>query len=347
MHMSDALISPAVGGSFWVLSAGLIGWCGRRLRAFGDDRTLPMMGVMAAFVFAAQMINFTIPLTGSSGHLGGGLLLAIVLGPYAAFLAITSVLVVQALFFMDGGLLALGCNIFNLGVAPCCIAWPLIYKPLAAGQRTGARAYAAALLAAIVSLQIGALGVVLQTTGSGISALPFGRFLLLMLPVHLAIGVVEGFVTAAVIAFVFQARPQALYEVAAGGRPAGQSLKSVYAGLLAAAAITGMAVSWFASRHPDGLEWSIARVSGQEELETPAGGVHETLARIQEQTAFLPDYAIPVTAERAAEAVSETADAAAWPNVDIGTSLSGLAGGAMTLALAGLIAYGARKRETS
>ena len=110
MHMADALVSPAVGGAFWAAAAGTIAYCSARVRKDLDDRKVPLMGVLGAFVFAAQMINFTIPATGSSGHLGGGLLLAIVLGPSAAYLTIASVLMIQALFFADGGLLALGCK---------------------------------------------------------------------------------------------------------------------------------------------------------------------------------------------------------------------------------------------
>jgi cobalt/nickel transport system permease protein len=131
MHMADALVSPAVGGVFWAAAAGTIAFCSARVRKGLDDRKVPLMGVLGAFVFAAQMINFTIPATGSSGHLGGGLLLAILLGPSAAYLTIASVLMIQSLFFADGGLLALGCNIFNLGVFPAFIAYPLIYKKLA------------------------------------------------------------------------------------------------------------------------------------------------------------------------------------------------------------------------
>jgi len=130
MHMADALLSPAVGGALWVASAATLAWCARRVSAQGEDHLVPLMGVLGAFVFAAQMINFAIPATGSSGHLGGGLLLSILLGPHAAFLVIASVLTVQALFFADGGLLALGANIFNLGVFPCFVAYPLVYRAL-------------------------------------------------------------------------------------------------------------------------------------------------------------------------------------------------------------------------
>jgi cobalt/nickel transport system permease protein len=112
----------------WVVSGGLIAFCARKVKRTLRDNLVPMMGVLGAFIFAAQMINFSIPGTGSSGHLGGGLILTVLLGPYAAFIVIASVLTVQALFFADGGLLALGCNIFNLGVFPAFVAYPLIYR---------------------------------------------------------------------------------------------------------------------------------------------------------------------------------------------------------------------------
>src|SRR5574340_477120 len=106
MHMADALLSPAVGATFWAGTLGAIAYCSKKLKENMDEKLIPLMGVLGAFVFAAQMINFTIPATGSSGHLGGGLLLAVLLGPPAAFITIASVLMVQALFFADGGLLA-------------------------------------------------------------------------------------------------------------------------------------------------------------------------------------------------------------------------------------------------
>jgi ABC-type Co2+ transport system permease subunit len=98
MHMADALISPAVGGTMWAAAAGLVAYSSRKVKDELDDRKIPLMGVLGAFIFAAQMINFTIPGTGSSGHLGGALILAVLLGPYAAFLTIASVLTIQALW---------------------------------------------------------------------------------------------------------------------------------------------------------------------------------------------------------------------------------------------------------
>ncbi len=166
MHMADALISPAVGGVCGLAAAGLLARCARRLQRDLREDLVPLMGVLGAFVFAAQMINFSIPGTGSSGHLGGGLLLAVLLGPSAAFLVIASVLTVQALFFADGGLLALGCNLINLGFFPAFVAYPLLYQPLARGAYGTLRAGAAAVVAGVVGLQLGALGVVVETACS-------------------------------------------------------------------------------------------------------------------------------------------------------------------------------------
>src|SRR5512143_324466 len=128
MHMADALVSAAVGGSFWALSGGALAGCSRRVRRDEDERRVPLMGVLGAFVFAVQMVNFAIPGTGSSGHLVGTLLLSALLGPPAAVLVMGSVLLVQALFFADGGLLAFGCNLFNMGILPAFVAYPLVYR---------------------------------------------------------------------------------------------------------------------------------------------------------------------------------------------------------------------------
>ena len=337
MHMADALLSPAVGGAFWAAGAGILACCSRKLRNEFDDGKIPLMGVLAAFIFAAQMINFTIPGTGSSGHLGGGMILAILLGPCAGFLAMASVLTVQALFFADGGLLALGCNIFNLGFFPCFVAYPLIFRPLLGKAPTRGRLLAASLVAAVAALQLGAFFVVLQTLLSGISELPFTPFLLLMQPIHLAIGIVEGLVTAAVVGYVWKARPDILTTL--GGKIPIPGWKPVLLGLAVATLLVGGILSWFASSHPDGLEWAMFHTSGQEELAAPEAGVHQSLAGLQEKTALLPDYGFKGGAEEDGEV------AAAWPVVDAGTSLSGLVGGLLTLLVAGLAAWLLRGRS--
>jgi len=332
MHMADALLSPAVGGAMWVASAATLAVCARKVSARSEDRIVPLMGVLGAFVFAAQMINFAIPGTGSSGHLGGGLLLAILLGPSAAFLAIASVLTVQALFFADGGLLALGANLFNIGVLPCFVAYPLLYRPLAPAGSSRARVGIAASVAAVGGLLLGATGVVLQTVASGISSLPAGPFLALMLPIHLAIGLAEGLATAALVLFLAKARPDLL-----PAAPAPLRRRSL-AGFAVAAALVAGVLSWFASPQPDGLEWSIARAAGMAELKAPEGGMHGSMARLQSTTTLLPDYDLP--ASRAA-AQGE----AAWPEVNAGKSFAGLVGALATLGLVVAAGFALRRRR--
>ncbi len=259
MHMADALISPAVGAAMWGASGVVVAYSARKVRSELDESKIPLMGVAGAFVFAAQMVNFAIPGTGSSGHLGGALLLAILLGPEAAFLVMASILAVQALFFADGGLLALGCNIFNLGFFPAFVAYPLVYRKIVGDGpdlRAG-RVFPGALLAAVVGLQLGAFAVVLETTTSGVSDLPFSTFLLLMQPIHLLIGIAEGLVTAVVVLFVYRAQPELLARTAARRSLRGLRLWPVVVALAVAALVAGAGLARLASTRPDGLEWSI------------------------------------------------------------------------------------------
>lgn len=332
MHMADALLSPAVGATFWAGALGTIAYCSKKLKDTMDERMVPLMGVLGAFIFAAQMINFTIPATGSSGHLGGGMILAVILGPYAAFIVMASVLTVQALFFADGGLLALGCNIWNLGIYPCFIAYPLIYKPLVRSGATPGRITVASLIGGVVGLQLGAFSVVIQTLLSGRSELPFGTFLILMQPVHLGIGIVEGFVTAGVINFIKAARPEILESVSSlQPISAGISLRKVLIGLLIAVVLTGGALSWFASANPDGLEWSIEKTFGKPELPEQEHGIMTALKKIQESTAFLPDYSFRKPEGKTESAETEKKEEA-WPAIEPGTSFSGIIGSVLVLA---------------
>jgi len=206
MHMADALLSPAVGVTMWGVSAGTIAYCSAKVKSEEDNARTPLMGVLGAFVFAAQMFTFAVPGTGSSGHLCGGLLLAILLGPYAAFLTLASVLVVQALFFGDGGLLALGCNIFNMAFITMFAAYPL-FRTMLGKKPDKWRLAAAIMLPAIIGLQLGALCVAVETYLSGIIEMPLSAFLLLLQPIHLATGIVEGFITIAVVTFLARVRP--------------------------------------------------------------------------------------------------------------------------------------------
>jgi len=346
--MADALLSPAVGATFWAGSLGTIAWCAKKLKENINDKIVPLMGVLGAFIFAAQMINFTIPGTGSSGHLGGGMILAVILGPYAAFIVMASVLTIQALFFADGGLLALGCNIWNLGIYPCFIAYPLIYKPLVQSGNNPKRIAIASVISALIGLQLGAFSVVIETLLSGRSELPFSTFVLLMQPIHLGIGIVEGFVTAGVINFVKAARPEILESVTSA-RPlsADISIRKVLAGLLVVAVLTGGMLSWFASANPDGLEWSIEKVFGKPELPEQESGIVPMLKGIQEKTAFLPDYNFRKEEKQLEGAASQEENK--WPAIESGTSLSGVIGSIMVLGLIFLLGFSIKtlKRSTS
>ncbi|WP_297987490.1 energy-coupling factor ABC transporter permease [Anoxybacillus sp.] len=300
MHMADALISPAVGIAMWGATAGIASYSLKKLNIEADEKKLPLMGVLGAFVFAAQMINFAIPGTGSSGHLGGGLLLAALLGPYAAFLTLAVILFIQALFFADGGLLAFGCNVFNLGFYTCFIAYPL-YKRLVRQMNV----WFSSIIAAVIGLQLGSFSVVVQTLLSGKVELPFTTFTLFMQPIHLAIGVVEGIATAAVITFMMKAKPELSTTTYI---PVNRMIATI--GLLAL--IVGGIFSSIASSKPDGLAWSIFHTAGTDELHATTA-IHGALESIQQLFALLPDYNL------------KSADASiGWLN--IGTSISGIIG---------------------
>jgi len=339
MHMADALLSPAVGATFWAGTLAAIGYASKKLKENIDDKMIPLMGVLGAFIFAAQMINFTIPGTGSSGHLGGGMVLAIILGPSAAFLAIASVLTVQGLFFADGGLLALGCNIWNMGFYPCFIVYPLLYKPLMGDSKRPARILAVSILSTVIALQLGAFSVVLETMLSGKSELPFGPFVLLMQPIHLAIGIVEGFITAVVINYVLATRPEILESIVAS-RPLDPAVpvKKVVIAFVLFSLVTGGALSWFASTHPDGLEWSIKKITGKTELAEQEKGIAPVMKNIQEKTVILPDYNF----KPEADATKQNEKTEAWPGIGAGTSVAGIVGAIIVLGVILLIGMGIR-----
>lgn len=333
MHMADALISPTVGLTMIAVTAGIGAYSSKKIENEMDDKKIPLMGVMGAFVFATQMINFTIPATGSSGHLGGGILLAALLGPYAGFLTMAAILLVQALFFGDGGLLAYGCNVFNMAFYTCFIAFPLIYKSIIRNGFTTKRIFIASTLAALIGLQLGAFSVVLETLSSGKTELPFATFLIMMQPIHFAIGLVEGLVTATILNFVWKARPELLEKAFTGEAIGTTYVVRLLRVFVIAALVVGGSLSWFASARPDGLEWSMERVAGTAEL-TSTGSIHKFFSEIQEKATFLPDYNFKTT-DNASSAEEEQS----WPSVSIGTSISGILGGVLTCALATAIGF--------
>ena len=330
MHMADALVAPAVAGTMYVCSMAASGYSIKKVRIEDNAKKIPVMGVMGAFVFAAQMINFTIPGTGSSGHLCGGMLLSAILGPYAGFLTMVGVLLIQCLLFADGGLLALGCNIWNMAFYGCFIGVFLLWRLIMKRGVSKGRIVAASVLGCMVTLQLGAFSVTLETLASGITELPFTVFLGFMQPIHLAIGLIEGLITSAVLCFIYEARPELLWGIAETKEAKGKlTLKQTMAVLGILALLMGGGLSLTASALPDGLEWSIEKVTGNTELKEKEG-IYQRAASLQEVTALLPDYGF------------KNSDTAA------GTSLSGVAGGAavMVLCVAGccLLKFYRRKK---
>ena len=329
MHMADALLAPAVAATMYAASGVTAGVSVHKLRKDDEAQKLPVMAVTAALVFAGQMINYTIPGTGSSGHMCGGMLLTALLGPYAGFLSMIVILAIQCLFFADGGLLALGANIWNMAFYGCFVGYYLIWRPIMRGKLfSGAGAKAAgrakiilaSLLGCVITLQLGAFSVVVETSLSGITELPFGTFLSIMQPIHLAIGLIEGVITTAVLLFVYETRPELLRDLSTQSGENNTSLKTTVFILALVAAIVGGGISLLASSNPDGLEWSMfgnaeAGYSENMGLDEDDFGVQSAAAdkagKIQEKTSFLPDYAFA------------DSDSAA------GTTVSGLAGSAI------------------
>jgi cobalt/nickel transport system permease protein len=207
MHIPDGFVSTGTAAATWLASAGSVGYAVRRVNQELNERQVPLMGVTAAFIFAAQMMNFTVA-GGTSGHLLGGALAAILLGPWAGILVLTSVLAVQALLFQDGGLLALGANVFNMAVVGVLVGW-VVYTTLRRflGDRTWATmvsGFAAAWLSVFVASLVAAAELAISGTSPWAVALPA------MGLVHVLIGIGEGLITVGVLAFLQVARPDLL-----------------------------------------------------------------------------------------------------------------------------------------
>ena len=340
MHMADALLAPAVAATMYVASGAAAGVSIKKLRQDDEPQKLPTMAVAAAVVFAGQMINYTIPGTGSSGHMCGGMMLSALLGPYAGFLSMIVVLTIQCLFFADGGLMALGANIWNMAFYGCFVGYFLIWKPIIHSKWFGEgksairkRIILASILGCAITLQLGALSVVIETSLSGITELPFGAFLALMRPIHLAIGIIEGVITAAVLCFVFESRPELLRdvnEVGEGLLQPKRSLKATVGILAIVALVVGGGLSLFASSNPDGLEWALfgnadggysTNMGLDEENFGVSSQAADTAGEIQEKTSLLPDYAFPGSESAA------------------GTSVSGIVGAGLVAGVAVLVCF--------
>ncbi len=272
MHIPDGFLSAAVSIVLWLVTIIVVAYALKRANADLGERQVPLMGVLAAAIFAGQMLNFTVA-GGTSGHLMGAAIATILMGPWAAILVLTTVVGVQALIFQDGGLLALGANIFNMGIIGVTVSY-FVYatiRRLAGPKNWGI--FAGGFLAGWMSIVVAALAVALQLALSGTS--PANIAIPAMWGVHMLIGIGEGLITVGALGLLYATRPDLLR--------AGQQRQTGSAALWVMGLVIALALavaSPLASAHPDGLEW-VAEQKGF--LDMAQGSIYR----------IIPDYVFP------------------------------------------------------
>jgi cobalt/nickel transport system permease protein len=272
MHIPDGFLSTLVSIVLWIISAVSVGYALRRVGKDLGERTVPLMGVLAAAIFAGQMLNFSVT-GGTSGHLLGAAIATILLGPWAAVIVMTTVVSVQALIFQDGGLLALGANLFNMAVIGVTVSY-FVYtsvQKLARGKSWGV--FVGGGLAAWLSIVVASLACALELALSGTS--PANIAVPAMGGIHMLIGLGEAGITAGALAFLYAARPDLLHI----GEAAPRGSKAIWVGGLVLAGLLAV-LSPLASAHPDGLEW-VAEQNGF--LDAARGPLYNVI----------PDYVFP------------------------------------------------------
>ncbi|KAF0106427.1 MAG: cobalt/nickel transport system permease protein [Anaerolineaceae bacterium] len=309
MHIPDGFLSTLVSIVLWVISAISVAYALRRVGKDLGERQAPLMGVLAAAIFAGQMLNFTVA-GGTSGHLLGAAIATILLGPWAAVIVMTTVVSVQALIFQDGGLLALGANLFNMAVVGVAVSY-FVYtsiQKLARGKSWGV--FVVGALAAWFSIVIASLAAALELALSGTS--PANIAVPAMGGIHMLIGVGEGLITVGALTFLYAARPDLLHI----GEAAPKGSAAVWTGGLVLAVILAV-LSPLASAHPDGLEW-VAEQQGF--LDTAQGPLYNVI----------PDYVFPGITNEA-----------------FATIVAGIVGVVIVFGVALGVAYVQRKRPTT
>lgn len=309
MHIPDGFLSVLVAVLLWIVAVAGVGYALRRVSRDMDERKVPLMGVMAAAIFAGQMLNFSVT-GGTSGHLMGSALAAIVLGPWPATLVLACVVGTQALLFQDGGLLALGANIVNMALVGVVVGYAvhLTVRKLAGETRWGI--LLEGFLAGWFSIVIAALCAALQLAASGTSAANIA--VPAMGAIHMLIGVGEGLITAGALTLLYAARRDLLStrpgRVAEG--------RGVWVGGLVVAVVLAI-LSPLASANPDGLEW----VAEQQGFLTAAQDAPYSI---------IPDYVFPGIA-----------------NDRLATIVAGVAGLVIVLAVMWLVGATGRKHEST
>lgn len=305
MHIPDGFLSIPVSVVLWMISIIGVGYSLKRVNEDLDERKVPLMGVLAAAIFAGQMLNFTV-IGGTSGHLMGAAIATILLGPWAAVLVMTSVVAIQALIFQDGGLLVLGANIFNMAIVGVSVSY-FVYstvRSIARNQKWGI--FVGGFAAAWLSIMAAALAAALELAFSGTS--PANIAIPAMAGIHALIGIGEGLITVGALALVSAARPDLLTT----GEKRSKSSAALWLGGLAIAIALAIA-SPLASSHPDGLEW-VAEQEGF--LNLAQGPLYEVI----------PDYVLPGLSNEA-----------------LATIFAGIIGSLLVFGVVLLVAYSRRK----
>ena len=314
MHIRDGILSPEVCAVTGLISLVAVGYSLRKLRVDLEDRAVPLTGMLAAVVFAGQMVNF--PLIGLpvSGHLLGGVLAAVMLGPWAGCLAISLVLIVQAVLFNDGGLLSLGANILNMGVVGAWGGYSIyttVRKWLGNGSVT---AIPAAIISAWLSvLAAAALFCVEFGCSAGSKEFSLRGIFTLMVLYHAMIGIGEALITGSILSFILSRRPDLIPAPVSTGRMSDVG-RFVVAGLVGALAVAAV-LAPLKSDHPDGLD-RVAQATGIEKLNVERDGL------------LFNGYEVPIP------------DRFGWPTA--ATSLAGVLGTCVVFAMAFALGKAAR-----
>jgi cobalt/nickel transport system permease protein len=271
MHIPDGFLEPKVWIPLAAISGAAVATASKKISKNMDERMVPLMGVLAAFVFAAQMVNFPIG-GGTSGHLMGGVLIAAILGPHAALLIMATILILQALLFQDGGITALGANIFNMGVVGALSGY-VIFKGI--NRITGSARFSV-FVASWFSVVAAASIAAVELSLSGV--VPLKASLPAMAGVHAVIGIGEGAVTIAALELISKVNREAvLVQQTAAHERIGHKTTWIW---LAVSFAVAMLLAPFASEFPDGLE-KVAETFGFIERGT------------SKLTSPLPDYQVP------------------------------------------------------
>ncbi len=327
MHMANELLSVPVAAGTLAAAGAALGLVCRAVRRAVTSEKLALMGVLGAFVFAGQMVNFQLPaMPGTSGHMVGTVLLAIVLGPHLAVIAVSSVVIIQCLIFQDGGLLALGCNIINMALVPGYLGY-FLYRTVTMGPASSLRIYIGAMLACILAIEVGAILVPVETALAGVLVVPFSTFLVTMVGVHFLVGFIEGLITVAVLGYLQQVKPDLVVDSLPG--KVRLSTRGVLATLAAFTVLIGAGLSLLASDLPDGLEWSYAERPDEPDFKPVVSNPDARVAAVddfQSKYSPMPDYSR--RGSRLGEPLQDRSDVGhGW------TSLAGVLGSVVTMAL--------------